>query len=151
MGKKLTEADKASRIFRSGRWVTQEQWATRLAWQRANPKCKAAIRAWKEKNKGRERERNRAYQAKRRAADPARELARERRYQGLPEATRPAPAACELCGGPPTGRGGLHLDHCHATGKFRGWLCSKHNTGLGLFQDDPVLLRRAAEYLERGV
>lgn len=32
---------------------------------------------------------------------------------------------------------------------FRGWLCSNCNTGLGLHQDDPEILRAAAEYLER--
>lgn len=42
----------------------------------------------------------------------------------------------------------LHVDHCHATGKIRGLLCSKCNTGIGLLQDSPELMRRAAEYVE---
>jgi hypothetical protein len=41
----------------------------------------------------------------------------------------------------------VHADHCHALGAKRGLLCQKCNHGLGLFQDDPAILRRAADYL----
>lgn len=40
------------------------------------------------------------------------------------------------------------LDHCHITGKIRGIICRKCNTGIGMLMDNPSLLRRAAEYLE---
>ena len=43
----------------------------------------------------------------------------------------------------------LSIDHCHTTGQFRGWLCQRCNTGLGLLQDDPELLRKATNYLEQ--
>ena len=43
----------------------------------------------------------------------------------------------------------LGVDHCHKTKKLRGLLCSGCNTGLGQFKDDPTLLRKAADYLER--
>jgi len=42
----------------------------------------------------------------------------------------------------------LNLDHCHSTGKVRGFLCHNCNRGLGLFQDSPEFLRAAALYLE---
>ena len=39
------------------------------------------------------------------------------------------------------------IDHCHTTGKIRGLLCEHCNRGLGMFRDDPALLRRAISYL----
>lgn len=42
----------------------------------------------------------------------------------------------------------LHLDHCHATGVFRGFLCSKCNRALGLLGDTADGLARALKYLE---
>lgn len=44
-------------------------------------------------------------------------------------------------------KGGMAIDHCHATGVVRGLLCHRCNTGLGLFRDNPDALRRAAEYV----
>lgn len=42
----------------------------------------------------------------------------------------------------------LRADHDHTTGATRGALCHHCNTGLGMFQDDPVLLMKAATYLK---
>ena len=41
------------------------------------------------------------------------------------------------------------LDHCHQTGRVRGWLCRRCNSALGLFCDSPERVRAALEYLSR--
>ena len=43
----------------------------------------------------------------------------------------------------------LAIDHCHTTLKVRGLLCSHCNTSIGLMCDDPSILRKAADYLEK--
>ena len=54
---------------------------------------------------------------------------------------------CAICRQPcKTGRR-LAIDHCHGTGAIRGLLCQNCNIGLGKFQDDPALLKAAADYL----
>jgi hypothetical protein len=40
-----------------------------------------------------------------------------------------------------------NVDHRHADGFVRGILCSKCNQGIGLFNDDPMLLLSAAQYV----
>lgn len=42
---------------------------------------------------------------------------------------------------------GFSVDHCHKTGKIRGLLCNKCNTGLGMFGDNKENLKQAIEYL----
>lgn len=39
-------------------------------------------------------------------------------------------------------------DHDHASGSHRGWLCTKCNQGLGLFNDNIESMQRAVNYLE---
>ena len=69
---------------------------------------------------------------------------------------------CAICGVTPenaqgriTGRGvprySLHVDHCHVGGQVRGLLCHHCNIALGEAKDDPAVLRRMADYLERPV
>lgn len=44
--------------------------------------------------------------------------------------------------------GVLHVDHCHKTGAVRGLLCRNCNHVLGLMNDNPDLVRAAANYLD---
>ncbi|WP_242910338.1 endonuclease VII domain-containing protein [Actinomadura terrae] len=50
---------------------------------------------------------------------------------------------CAVCSDVPA----EHVDHDHATGVVRGMACGGCNTGMGQLDDDPVSLRRAADYL----
>ncbi|MGP4028028.1 endonuclease VII domain-containing protein [Actinomadura sp. 3N407] len=44
-----------------------------------------------------------------------------------------------------------HVDHDHRTGAVRGIACHGCNTGMGQLRDDPIALRRAADYLMGGL
>lgn len=72
---------------------------------------------------------------------------------------------CRICGATePGGPGTWHVDHIHAFSKekwktlppeekrkyVRGLLCNGCNHGIGKLKDSPVILRAAADYLERG-
>lgn len=54
---------------------------------------------------------------------------------------------CALCYKPPKQGQRLHIDHCHKTGIVRGLLCLTCNAGIGQMDDNPELLKRAAEYI----
>lgn len=54
---------------------------------------------------------------------------------------------CYITGRRP-GKQSLNWDHDHKTGLFRGLLSFTANKGLAFFDDDPHMLRRAADYLE---
>ena len=58
--------------------------------------------------------------------------------------TKPANGLCQCCG---IYSDRLHLDHCHTTGNFRGWLCESCNTGLGKLGDTIDGVLRALKYL----
>lgn len=53
---------------------------------------------------------------------------------------------CKICG---EEEQELLVDHNHATGKVRGLLCRKCNTGLGFFSDSTLILHFASEYVRR--
>ena len=112
-----------------------------------SPKYKARARKRLQIPEVRERRRE---QKRIRRADPgvyAQELDRDRIRHGIPRAIRPNPGWCESCGRFP--KRTLAIDHCHKTGRFRGWLCSACNGGIGLLGDDLAGLLRAVEYLRK--
>lgn len=94
----------------------------------------------------------RSHQCKTCRAKRARELlypaARARRLGTTPEALELLRQAqgglCAICRVEP----GNHLDHSEETGKSRAWLCGNCNRGLGMYHENPVTLRQAAQYLE---
>jgi len=59
------------------------------------------------------------------------------------------PANCQVCGSE-GGKKGICVDHDHATGVVRGFLCQPCNLALGAVADDPERLEKLAEYLRRG-
>lgn len=56
---------------------------------------------------------------------------------------------CDICKVPFVEKQGQHIDHCHVSNKIRGVLCNNCNHMIGQAQDDPVILRNAALYLEK--
>ena len=42
----------------------------------------------------------------------------------------------------------VHYDHCHASGKYRSFLCTNCNRGLGHFKDSIESLETAIKYLK---
>jgi Recombination endonuclease VII len=107
------------------------------------------------------REYGRAYYAANR--DKLANFAKEAKFRRLLESygltveefDRLSEQGCVVCGFPHGGltKDGLekrlHIDHDHKTGDFRGLLCTRCNTALGLAEDDPDRLIALAMYLER--
>jgi hypothetical protein len=54
---------------------------------------------------------------------------------------------CQIC----SSTHKLCIDHCHATGKVRGILCSSCNRGIGFLKDNPKFLMAAVKYLSNAV
>jgi hypothetical protein len=105
--------------------------AYRKVWNKENPDY---IKSWRKENR-----------------DSARKTALWRLYRLTPEdwekVNEYQKFVCAISGRPP-GKTRLYTDHDHKTGLFRGLLSMKVNRGMAYFNDDPVLLRKAAEYLE---
>ena len=91
------------------------------------------------------------YKSRPSAGSERRRIYRRQKYYGLSpeEYQKRWDRQHGLCAVEGCGRPIRDIDHDHETGKTRDLLCSFCNTGLGLFKDDPALLRSAAKYLEK--
>ena len=131
----------------------------RAAYQKAYyKKNKEAYKAWtkayREKNKEAIAASNKAYREKNKEAKAAYQkaytvlkrygitLAEKNKMQDEQE------NKCKICHQDFLADVEPHVDHCHTSGKIRGLLCSRCNLGLGHFQDNPLALVKAAEYLK---
>lgn len=114
---------------------------------------------WKEKlHSAKTREERAAYQRKYRQKNPEAAKSTELKktfgidldyYYRMLESQG---GVCAICRGEQASRYKYYsVDHCHNHGGIRGLLCSDCNRALGMFKDDPAILRRAAEYIEDGV
>lgn len=58
---------------------------------------------------------------------------------------------CAICGIHETSapRQKLFVDHCHRTGKVRELLCSWCNIAIGNLREDPTIIYKAIEYVEK--
>lgn len=113
------------------------------------------VKAWIENNPERRREIQKRYRDRHRDAIRIRRSARNKAKSAAERelmAGRPAPDKCEVCGGEEGPRKrAMHFDHCHATGKFRGWLCARCNMTLGQVADDIELLKKLIAYLKNAM
>ena len=119
-------------------------------WRKKNhEKRKLLAAVWRAKNRDKLREKAR----RRNREKPAIKLAWNLAQYGLTieshaELMKQQNGLCAVCGKQP-GKKRFAIDHDHRSGKNRGLLCTSCNTGLGLFLDNPMLLREAANYLEK--
>lgn len=99
-------------------------------WRSGNPeKCREYSKRWRENDPTRGRE------------------VKVRFLYGLELSELPEkPTRCEVCR---RWHKKIVIDHCHETGRFRGWLCDPCNMILGMVDESPQILRDIALYLEK--
>lgn len=108
-----------------------------------SPAKKAYIREWEKRN-----------------PDKVRAVRLKRRHGGNLEGIDPLSmyhaqaGKCAICDKDITffkteGKTMAYLDHCHKTGKIRGFLCPQCNTAIGLLGDTIEGLTKAIEYLAK--
>lgn len=109
---------------------------------RSREAMRRAAKGWKSRNPQKVAAEKRAYNSKNRE----KVRAQQHNYRGMPIPTRQRPAVCECCGKiDPTGV--VCLDHDHVTNVFRGWLCKRCNTAIGLLGDTLYGVLCAVDYL----
>lgn len=108
--------------------------------------------SWNEVNA--EKKKQQAYAWKANNPDKAKEIKLKRYYGITIERYRLMETeqnlVCKICKRVCSSGRELCVDHCHKTGKIRGLLCGKCNTGLGSFNDNTESLLEAIKYLGDG-
>lgn len=125
-------------------------------YRKANPeKVRERERKYQQENSGKIFEQNQ----KRRRANPertslinSRATAKKEGYAACSATEQELRAArtgkCHICKVPEIEcKKKLCLDHCHITGRFRGFLCRKCNAAIGLLGDSKEILKAAIDYL----
>jgi hypothetical protein len=112
---------------------------TRAAWKKSHP---GAMNAYNKKYYESHKKRVSAYRRKWYAQGFS-QLTYLRRLEAI--AGRPKPSACEICHKKAKK---ICFEHCHKTGKFRGWICSRCNFILGIIES-PSYLKPFVKYLKR--
>lgn len=103
-----------------------------------------AAKAWKRQEYQSKRDKILAARKEAHRKNPEKYLAVNRaRKRGCENGDPPHIGICPIC----ELQTMLYYDHDHRTNKFRGWICSGCNRGLGAFRDDPQALRTAAYYV----
>jgi hypothetical protein len=139
---------------------TSKQLAARIARQKrhaVNPgKHSQAVRRWQRKNPEKVKEiklrhrKNNPEAVKRSYRKVRLKLKFGITLERFDQMLRSQGFACAICGnGKSGGRGLWHVDHCHQTKRIRGLLCHNCNTALGLFKENPVIIRSAMTYLKK--
>ena len=109
-------------------------------------KAKEVAKKWRKANPEKCKESHRRYHRKRRVEDRAYQL--KKRYNlsvdDYNKMLEKQNGKCFICNKIIK----LYIDHNHKTGNVRGLLCQRCNTGLGQFDDNPLLLLNAIRYLE---
>ena len=62
---------------------------------------------------------------------------------------KPKELICPLCDDEVNGNHNIVLEHNNKTGKIRGFTCDNCNTGMGRARDDPQILRKWIEWIEK--
>ena len=116
--------------------------ARKRKWAQVHPKeVREDRHNWYEKNKDKVSQDRRS----RTKANPARRWNRLISTEEFQAVVTEQAGRCAICGDGVK----LLVDHDHATGQLRGLLCNGCNCALGFMRDNPAILRKAAEYLER--
>jgi hypothetical protein len=118
-------------------------YAAQKEWNKVHPdKLREYARRWYWKDPDKRRARRRELNKLARLSNPEKVRTEKRDYHRAmmeKKVGRPRPNMCELCMG--QFRKQPHADHDHKTGIYRGWICNRCNSVLGMVRDDTSLLK----------